>query len=285
MATLSALRTDLQTRYQDKNAGFLSSTPANLYINMACEDFVNDCQPMSREYGYYITQYQYRYDLPSDFINFRGMMWYYGGQDVEVPYKSPQEFKALGLMNKRSPSSKPEAYTIIDDDIYIGPAPSASGNTSTLNGAIASSSAVTIAVASASQFHGRAGIALVGSEQIYYQNADTTTNDLKLCIRGSGGTTAATHLTGVTISRLDMVFLYAYAHTYMTQDGQSPAFSSRFHRLIINYALHLALKQGGQDEEAADSFEIYQTQKMQAKREIRRQSRDVSNRRIRAVYS
>ena len=74
---------------------------------MGCEDFVNDCQPMSREYGYYATQYKGRYDLPSDFIETRAMMWYYGGQDIEIPFKSPQEFKAMGLMSKRSPSSAP----------------------------------------------------------------------------------------------------------------------------------------------------------------------------------
>lgn len=285
MATLSALRADLQRRFQDKNGGFLSAVPANLYLNLACEDFTNDVQPEFREYGYYVTAYKFRYDLPSDWMNTRAMMWYYGGQRVELPYLSPQEFKAQGLLGKRETTSTPVAYTIIDNDIYIGPAPAASGNTSTINTGI-NSSDVSLIVADASQFNAPAGIVLAESEQIAYQsNTATATGTLGLLLRGQGGTTAASHLSAVTVYRLDLVMIYSPAHTYLTSDAQSPAFNARYHRLMVEGAMYYALKQDGRDDEAAAAWDSYSAKKIQARREYRKQTRDISNRKVRATYT
>ena len=282
MAALSALRSDLQRRFQDKNGGALSAVPANLYLNIASEDFVNDVQPMSREYGFYITAYQFRYDLPTDYIHSRAMMWYQQGTAKELPYLSPQEFKAHGFLDKRIVTSTPEAYTIIDNDLYLGPAPSTTSNTSTTAGSMTALTA-SVAVADGTKFNSPAGIVLIESEQIAHQS--NASNTLGLLIRGQGGTTAASHANPSTVKRLDLVMTYAPGHTYMSADADTPAFSSRYHRLIVLLALHYALKQFGMEEEAANAWEQYNAEKIKAKREFRRQVRDISNRRVRASYS
>lgn len=285
MATLSALRLDLQTRFQDKNGGFLSTVPANLYLNMGMEDFQADVQPVSREYGYYPTAKQFRYDLPADYIHSRAMVWYQNGLGSPVEFLSPQEFKQAGYLWKKAPGI-PEKYTIIDEDLYLGPAPVSSSNTSTLNGAIVSTSATSLTVTTGTQFYENAGIILVDSEQIAYQAIDTTTGGMTLCLRGQGGTTAATHLTLATVYRCDLVMTYAYGHTYLTSDSQSPAYQSRFHRIPVNFALAMALKQSGDDSgEAEKVMALYEAQKIKAKREIRRQVRDVRNRKVSTPYS
>lgn len=284
MAALSALRSDLQRRFQDKNGGALSAIPANLYLNMASEDFVNDVQPMSREYGFYITAYQFRYDLPTDYIHARAMMWYQQGTAKELPYLSPQEFKAHGFLDKRIVTATPEAYTLIDNDLYLGPAPSTTSNTSATAGSMTALTA-SIAVTDSTKFNSPAGIVLIESEQIAYQSNTTSTNTLGLLIRAQGGTTAASHANPSTAKRLDLVMTYAPAHTYMSADTDTPAFSTRYHRLIVLLALHYALKQFGMEDEAANAWEQYNSQKIAAKREFRRQVRDISNRRVRASYS
>lgn len=284
MAALSQLRSDLQTRFQDKNGGFLSATPANLYINMACEDFQNDAQPCFREFGYYVTANQFRFDLPADYIHSRAMMFYGTGQGEEVTYLSPQEFKQQGYLQKKNSRSIPEHYTIIDNDIYLGPAPASSGNTKILLAGV-SSSATTLSFTDSSSFYQNAGVVICGSEQIAHQYNDTTADTLTLCLRGQGGTTAAAHNACDTVYRCDLVMTYAYAHAYMSADADTPAFSSRFHRLVINYALHLALKQTGNEPDAKAALEIYSAEKMVAKREIRRQVRDVRNRKVSTPYS
>jgi hypothetical protein len=284
MAALSALRSDLQRRFQDKNGGALSATPANLYLNLACEDFVNDVQPMSREYGFYVTAYQFRYDLPTDYIHARAMMWYQQGTAAEIPYLSPQEFKAKGYLDKRIVVATPEAYTLLDGDLYLGPAPSTSSATTTL-GTTMTALTTSMVLASSDSFHSPAGIVLCESEQIAYQSNTTSTDTLGLCLRAQGGTTAAGHTSSVAVKRLDLQMTYAFSHTYMSADTDAPAFSSRYHRLIVLLALHFALKQFGLEDEAANAYEQYNTAKLGAKREFRRQVRDISNRRVRSSYS
>ncbi len=286
MAALSALRSDLQRRFQDKNGGALSAVPANLYLNMACEDFVNDVQPMSREYGFYVTANQFRYDLPTDYIHARAMMWYQQGTAAEIPYRSPQEFKQRGYLDKSSVRSTPEAYTIIDGDLYLGPAPSTSSATTTLATTMTALT-TSMVLTSSDSFHSPAGIVLCESEQIAYQSNTITTETLGLCLRGQGGTTAAGHTGGgiTAVKRLDLQMTYAFGHTYMSADADTPSFSSRYHRLVVLMALHFALKQFGMEEEAANAFEQYNSAKMSAKREFRRQVRDISNRRVRSSYS
>lgn len=282
MSSLSQLRADLQTRFQDKAGGFLSATPANRYINIALEDFHNDVQPVTREYGFYVTANQFRYALPADYIHSRAMMWYQNGPS-EVTYKSPQEFKALGYLDKKVTSSKPDVYTIIDGDLYLGPIPSTSSNTTTLGAAISSTTATSITQTDGTKFNQNGGIFLVESEQIAYQLCNQTTGVMTLCKRGQGGTTAATHTNSTATYRLDLVMTYAYAHTDIA-DGSSPAFSARYHRLPIHYALHMALKSDGRDGPAQEELNLYLQKKVDAKREIRRQTRDIANRRVRPVY-
>ena len=284
MATLSALRADLQRRFQDKNGGFLSAAPADLYLNLACEDFTNDVQPVFKEYGYYVTAYKFRYDLPADYIHTRAMMWYYGGQAIEMPYLSPKEFMAAGLLNKRSTTSTPEAYTIMEDDIYVGPAPAASGNTSTTYAQVGIAD-TSMQVTNGTKFNAPSGIVLIDSEQIAHQsNTSTATGTLGLLLRGQGGTTAASHSgCGEVVYRLDLVMTYAASHTTITS-AQSPAFSARYHRLMVEGALAYALRQDGRDDEAGVIWEGYNGKKIQARREFRKQTRDVANRHIRATY-
>ena len=75
------------------------------------------------------------------------------------------------------------------------------GGSSTLNGAISSTSATTITVTSTAAFwldsSGR-GRALIDSEIVHFTGKTSTT--LTGCTRGAEGTTAATHLTGATIT-------------------------------------------------------------------------------------
>lgn len=281
MATLSALRTDLLTRFQDKNGGFLSATPANLYINIACEDFQEYVRPCFREYGFYIEDRKFRYDLPSDFIHSRAMMWYEGSPS-EVKYLDPQTYKRKGFLDKLRVGARADYYTIIDNDLYIYPAPNFDAGTELLNGAI-NSSVTILTVDDSTVFQAPAGMVLIDSEQISYQN-NTTGDELDYLIRGEGGTTAASHLDNATVKNLVLQMVYDYSHTYMTSDSQSPAFPARYHRLIVHYALHLALKQDGREEEAKAEFDIYATKRLDAKREVRRQTRDIDNRRIFTPY-
>ncbi len=292
MATLSQLRTDLQYRYRDTAGNFLSSVPANLFINIACEDFSGEVEAQWREYGFYITGKQFAYDLPADLQHTLTMMWYQNGQ-YEIPYLSPQEFKMHGYFNRRITVSTPQAYTIMDGptanmttrQLILGPAPGTTSNTSTLGGNMLSTdTSLTTAALGAAQFQSPAGLVLIGSEQIQYQSNNSSAT-LSLLQRGMGGTTAATHTTADAIKRLDLVMCYTYQFKFMTVDSDVPNFSTQFHRIPIHYALHLALKADGRDKQADGELQLYMQKRQEAKRDVRLYTRDRNNKKISTGYS
>jgi len=293
MAALSQLRTDLQYRYRDTAGKFLSAVPANLFLNIGGEDFCNDVEPQWREYGFYVTAKQHSYNLPSDYLHSLTMMWYQNGQ-YEIPYLSPQEFKMRGFMNRRISVSTPQAYTIDNGptglQLILGPAPGTSSNTSgTQTLSTITSSQTSITPTDATQFQSPSGIIQIESEQIQYQaNANTLGGALTLCLRGFGGTTAASHVTGsvpLTVSRLDLVMMYTYQYKYMVLDSDTPNFQSQYHRDIVHYAMYLALKADGRDKQAEAEMEFYMEKKKEAKRNIRLLTRDRHNKKISSAYN
>lgn len=291
MAALSQLRTDLQYRYRDTAAKYLSAVPANLFLNLGAEDFANDVEPSWREYGFYITAKQFNYNLPSDYLHSLTMMWYQNGQ-YEIPYLSPQEFKMRGYMNRRITVSTPQAYTIDNGptglQLILGPSPGTSSNTSTIITSMTSSQ-TTVPVVDSTQFQSPAGIVQIENEQIQYQSNDNTVGgSLRLALRGFGGTTAATHTyvsTPLTVQRLDLVMMYAYQFKYMVADSDTPNFQSQYHRDIVHYAMYMALKADGRDKQAMEELEYYVEKKKIAKRNIRLLTRDRHNKKISSAYN
>lgn len=281
MATLSALRGELQRMYQDGAGNFLSAVPANQFINNALEDFVNWTSPMLREYAWYVTAYQQRYSLPTDWMKPKMLHWYQTGK-YEIPYMSPKEFQASGYMDKNSSGNPPRAFTIIDQDIYLGPAPSASSETDTISdtGGITASD-TTIGVATGTDFQTNGGIILIESELIAYQRVSS--NNLTLCLRGQGGTTAATHADTTAVKRCDLVATYFHTIPALTADTNSPSIDARWHRLILHRALWQAFLMGGRPDEAQQALQYYETKLREAKREINVNQRD-NTVRVRKVY-
>jgi hypothetical protein len=282
MAALSQLITDLQTRFRDVGGGFISAVPATLYLNLGCEDFANYVEPQWREYGFFVTAKQYRYVLPTEFLHTMTMMWYQNGQ-YEIPYLSPQEFKSRGYMNRRISVSTPQAYTIINNELYLGPAPGTTSSSSLLTTTTLAANGTSMTVTDATKFQSPAGLVLIDSEQIPYQANDGVTQ-LSLLKRGEGGTAAAQHLSGATVFRMDMVMTYSYSHKYLSATTDAPSFQTQYHRTPVHYAMYLALKQDGRDKQAAEELQIYTQKRLEARREIRMLTRDKNNRRISTAY-
>jgi len=272
MTAFSALKTEVMQRVNDPGGNTITTAIAGRAINNALEDWTNTVEPLWRPYGWFVTAKQARYALPSDWVKPKTLMWYQNGADKEIGYLSPKEFQRKGYMAYRAGTSNPEAFTIIDGDLWLGPAPGTTSNSTTLNGAISSTSAATIAVTDGTKFHSNAGWALVDTEQIMHQGIST--NDLTLCKRGQGGTTAATHLTGATIYRLDLVATYFYVPVALSASTDAPAIEQRWQKALLYKAISECYQLLGRDEEATQQMQIYDQKKMEAKREVRRLQRE-----------
>ena len=271
MTAYSALRTELLRRVNAPNGKQITSAVAGTYINNALEDWTNTVEPLWRPYGLYVTAKQFRYTLPSDYVKIKTLHWYQNGE-YELKPLSPKNFQRAGYFDWDATSTRPVAYTIVDNCLWIGPSPGTSGNTSTLNGSH-NDSVTTIAVTDGTQFHTNGGMILVDSEQILHQGIST--NDLTLGVRGQGGTTAASHLTAATVYRLDLVMNYFYVPPALSSDSAVPAIPQRWHKTLLHHAIAQALFQLGREDEAQIQQGLYEGKKMEAKREMRKtHSRD-----------
>lgn len=272
MTTFSALTTELLQRVNDSGGVTITSAIGKRAINNALEDWTNTVEPLWRQYGWYVTAKQARYTLPSDWVKPKMLMWYQSGADCEIDYLSPKEFQRKGFMTYRAGASTPEAFTIIDGDLWLGPAPGTTSNTTTLNGAVSSTSAATITVTDGTKFHTNSGWALVDTEQIMHQGIST--NDLTLCKRGQGGTTAATHLTAATIYRLDLVATYFYVPVALSANSDVPAIEQRWQKALLYKAISECYALTGRQEESQQQMQVYEEKKREAKREVRKLQRD-----------
>jgi len=270
MTAFSTLKTEVLQRVNDAGGVTITSAIAGRAINNALEDWTNTVEPLWRPYGWYVTAKQFRYDLPSDWVKPKTLMWYQAGADREIPYLSPKEFQRKGYMAYRGTSSTPEAFTIIDNDLWLGPAPGTTSNSSLMAGSI-NSSATTITVADGTKFHNHGGMILMGTEQIMHQGIST--NDLTLCLRAQGGTTAASH-SCVTAYRLDLVATYFYVPVALSATTDVPAIEQRWQKALLYKAISECYQLCGRDEEAASQMQIYEQKKIEAKREMRKLQRD-----------
>lgn len=260
-------------RVNDAGGNTITTTIAGRFINNALEDWANTVEPLWRPYGWFVTAKQFRYDLPSDWIKPKTLMWYQGGADKEIPYMSPKEFQRKGFFKWNSTTSNPEAFTIIDNDLWLGPAPGTTSNSTLLNPGLGiSASATTIPVVDGTKYHTNGGIALVDSEQIMYQGISS--NDLTLCVRGQGGTTAAAHNSCTTTYRLDLVANYFYVPVALSATTDVPAIEQRWQKALLYKAIGDSLAMLGREDESAAQLEQYEAKKIEAKREMRRLQRD-----------
>lgn len=273
MTAYSALRTELLRRVNSPGGKQITSAVAGTYINNALEDWANSVEPLWRTYGYYVTAGQFRYTLPSDFIKPKTLHWYQNGE-YPLTWMSPKDFQRSGYFDWDATSTRPVAYTIVDNVLHIGPPPGTTSNTTTISASI-NSSVTTITVADGTKLHANGGMVSIESEQIMHQSIST--NDMTLCVRGMGGTTAAAHNPGtgtLTVSRLDLIMNYFYVPAALSTDSAEPAIPQRWHKTLLHHAIANALFQLGREDEAQVQLSLYEGKKLEAKREVRRAQRD-----------
>jgi hypothetical protein len=273
VTAFSNLKTELLQRVNTPTGKQLTSAMAGNFINNALEDWTNTVEPLWRPYGFYVTANQFRYPLPSDHVKVKTLHWYQNGNFPLKPM-TPKNFQRAGYFDWTSAAGRPEAYTIADNCLFIGPRPSTSSNTSTLNGSH-TSSVTTISVVDGTQFHDGGGMILVDTEQILHQGIST--NDLTLAVRGQAGTTAASHNTAATVYRLDLIMNYFYVPATLSAGADVPAIPQRWQKTMLHHAIAAALFQLGREDEAQIQMGLYEGKKLEAKREMRKVHRDESD--------
>lgn len=211
-----------------KNKCGISGTAYDTYllqeINDAQKDFTRELNlPYLETKGSVaVTQYQYVYDLASDFDTMQGVIYQMDTQLVPVNY---QQWLYL---NKYESHADPKYYIVHEGKLKVYPTPNAAAPTTTLNGAISSTTTTTITLASVSSLKDK-GRGIVDSEVIEWQYVDGTNIQIKNCRRGVESTTAATHLTGATFTYRELEYTYWKTLADLSADADESSVPVRYH--------------------------------------------------------
>ena len=272
MTNLAGLRTDLQTRFVDKDGRFLTDTDADRYLNVAYHEFCVKTEVCRREWAFGITANQYMYGTPKDLVKPGLMMWMQNSRR-QLKFQPLSDLADMGALNLTS-YGPPYYYTFHQGEadpsgaqIRLWPTPSSDSKTTTLTGNILSS-ASTIPVVSTTDFRDRGWIE-IGSEKISYYSKSATS--FLQCERGVGGTSATSHSATDVTTQQDVHMWYYFQPADLVGSG-SPIIPNPYHDSLVIGALYRALLSDGR-KEAAPVANEWNGALAYAKAEIQRQQK------------
>lgn len=208
-----------------------------------------------------IVQYQYIYDLNNDFDTIQGVTYRQKHKLIPINY---EQF----LMLKQGTSfGIPRYYLVHEGKLKIHPNPNVAAPTTTLDGAIASTTAATITLADTSDLAQR-GRGIIEDEVVDWQYVDSANEQIEICTRGVEGTTAATHDTANTFTYRELE--YTYWKTLADLSGtNTPEIPARYHDALIIRPSASFLRDHAEELGKADRLMVeYRDIKNQAKADL-----------------
>lgn len=133
MATLSAVRTDVQYRITDATGKFWSATMLNLWINQAMKDIARRAEILETTDDIAVSAGDRQYDLPLDIFRIHRVEFVISSSNIYVlEPRDIHEMDAIWGVNQTQQMSFPSYYTTwgimgIDCQIYLYPSPSQAG--------------------------------------------------------------------------------------------------------------------------------------------------------------
>lgn len=245
---------------------FYTDDDINDLLNEAQEVFASDDGVIEADSGISLVANQYLYSPPSDFISPRLLVL---DEKSKLQYVSMRELLVY-LNGQPNAQGDPEFYTLWDNFIRVWPTPTVSADTTTLSAGVGATD-TTIPVNSTSGFP-KTGHIKIDSEEIRYYDADATS--FKQAVRGVGGTTAASHMLGATVTEQNLRLFYYKSPTAMSVDTDSPDVPERYHRALVYYAAGMLKIKNGQYDQGQFLLSLFEQKKAQAISEIKRRQRD-----------
>src|SRR3990167_2025921 len=237
MTTLANIRDDIRNRLVETTADFYTNAELLVWINYAIKRFVQRTEWVERMRAQPLVANQYDYTLPSD-CNKVVAVRYRDQYDVEHQDMA-EWFDYVGTF--QSTGVPPQVYRPFpwDTKIRIYPIPSASSEATTVTGSH-NTTVTTITVGDTTDFPTRGTVIINDSEQVRYTAKTATT--LTGCIRGDGGTTAASYVGAETVKWAELEVYYTYQPVALSGDSDTVATPPMFDETIVDYVLSIALQ-------------------------------------------
>lgn len=262
-----ALQNDVRSRLIEASARYFTDAEIKRWLNLGYKAFLARTGWAERITGLAAVADQYEYDLASQTVKIRQILW--EDQYRIVPKQQHIFFNLVGVSNT-SESTRPEIYTAFPwyNRIRLYPIPSTASDSTTLNGAH-NSTITTLTVAATSAFP-TTGMLLVNSEQILYTGKTATT--FTGCVRGYSGSTAASHSNTDSVKLASILVYNTYIPADMSADTDEPRVNEEFREALILYAVQIGLQKRQKFTESRQMLEMYLDMANRAEMERLRES-------------
>ena len=237
MTTLANIRDDIRNRLVETTADFYTNAELLVWINYAYRRFIQKTEWLERMRAQPIVANQYEYTLPTDVTKIVAVR--YRDQYDVAPLDMAEWFEYVGTFQSTGVPTQVYRQFPWDTKIRIYPIPSAASAATTVTG-VHNTSVTTITVGSATDFPTRGTVILNDSEQVRYTAKTATT--LTGCLRGDGGTTAASYVGAETVKWAELEVYYTYMPTALASDSDVLATPSMFDETIADLTLSIALQ-------------------------------------------
>ena len=237
MTTLANVRDDIRNRLVETTADFYTNAELLVWINYAYRRFIQKTEWLERMRAQPLVANQYEYTLPSDVTKIVAVR--YRDQYDVAPLDMAEWFEYVGTFQSTGVPTQVYRQFPWDSKIRIYPIPSAASAATTITGAH-NTSVTTITVGSTTDFPTRGTLLLNDSEQVRYTAKTATT--FTGCLRGDGGTTAASYAGAETVKWAEIEVYYTFMPTALASDGDVLATPSMFDETIADLTLAIALQ-------------------------------------------
>lgn len=248
---LSTIRARAQFLANDQNARTATAAQLTNLINDALSEWCSRTEEVVQDGYYTVTNKVFTIDAPADIIKIRKAAYLKGGY-TPLEVVGDHEFEdqggdVLDYSSGQARILKLEGKNA-DYNYRLFPAPSASSGATTVSDAGGiSSSDTTIGVAALTNLRQPAGVVLIESEKVLYHSVNTSTPSLTDCVRGYGGTTAASHADSVALTQCDLFVQYVRYASTLSADGDIPEIASNYHKYLAYHAAATMLESDGRD--------------------------------------
>lgn len=269
MTTLLQIRTDVRSKLREATADFYSDAEITTWVNYAYKRFIQKTEWLEKMRGIVLVANQFEYTLPSDIIKIIAVryrdQWTIDPKDLEA------WFRYVGTFQRSE--AKPEIYRQFpwDGKLRLYPIPNTAGEATTITGSH-NTSVTTITVGDTTDFPYRGIVILNDSEQVRYYAKTATT--LLQCVRGDGGTTAASYTGTESVKWAEIELYYTYLPTALSADGDILATPSIYDECIVDYAFGVALTKNDKENIGKAHISMAESVMNEAREERAKMARD-----------
>ena len=237
MTTLANIRDDIRNRLVETTADYYTNAELLVWINYSIKRFIQRTEWLERMRAQPLVANQYDYTLPTDCVKIIAVR-YRDNDDVE-PQDMEEWFDYVGSF--QSTGVPPQVYRQFpwDSKIRIYPIPTTSSEATTVTG-VHNTTVTTITVGDTTDLPTRGVVLINDSEQVRYTAKTSTT--LTGCVRGDGGTTAASYTGTETVKWAELEVYHTYTPTALSSDSDVLATPPMFDEVIVDYVMAIALQ-------------------------------------------